>query len=57
MQKKPTLIVLCALLCIFGYFGWEHFKTKKNPAVINKRWSILKKQGHLKNTAIEGEVK
>jgi putative spermidine/putrescine transport system permease protein len=31
--------------------------TKKNPAVINKRWSILKKQGHLKNTAIEGEVK
>ncbi|MES9683565.1 ABC transporter permease subunit [Gottfriedia acidiceleris] len=33
------------------------FKTKKNPAVINKRWSILKKQGHLKNTAIEGEVK
>ncbi len=33
------------------------FKTKKNPAVINKRWSILKKQGHLKNNAIEGEVK
>ncbi|PET76151.1 ABC transporter permease [Bacillus sp. AFS001701] len=33
------------------------FKTKKNPAVKNKRWSILKKQGHLKNTAIEGEVK
>ncbi|MEH7400272.1 MULTISPECIES: ABC transporter permease [Bacillaceae] len=33
------------------------FKTKKNPAVFNKRRSILKKQGHLKNTAIEGEVK
>jgi putative spermidine/putrescine transport system permease protein len=33
------------------------FKTKKNPAAINKRGSILKKQGHLKNTAIEGEVK
>ncbi|MEH7351210.1 ABC transporter permease [Gottfriedia acidiceleris] len=33
------------------------FKTKKNPTVINKRVSILKKQGHLKNTAIEGEVK
>ncbi|PFH91072.1 ABC transporter permease subunit [Bacillus sp. AFS088145] len=33
------------------------FKTKKNPDVINKRGSILKKQGHLKNTAIEGEVK
>ncbi|XRG77526.1 ABC transporter permease subunit [Rossellomorea sp. GAMAL-10_SWC] len=26
------------------------FKTKKNPAVFNKRRSILKKQGHLKNT-------
>ncbi|MEH7513856.1 ABC transporter permease subunit [Gottfriedia acidiceleris] len=33
------------------------FKAKKNPTVINKRVSILKKQGHLKNTAIEGEVK
>ncbi|MFD4703318.1 ABC transporter permease [Gottfriedia sp. NPDC058432] len=33
------------------------FKTKKNPAVFNKRRSIFKKQGHLKNTAIEGEVK
>ncbi|MFF3023189.1 ABC transporter permease [Gottfriedia sp. NPDC057948] len=33
------------------------FKTKKNPAVLNKRRSNLKKQGHIKNTAIEGEVK
>ncbi|PGM55685.1 ABC transporter permease subunit [Bacillus sp. AFS053548] len=33
------------------------FRTKKTPVVLNKRWSILKKQSHLKNTAIEGEVK
>jgi putative spermidine/putrescine transport system permease protein len=33
------------------------FRTKKNPAVLNKKWSILKKQSHLKNTAIEGEIK
>ncbi|ODG90846.1 MULTISPECIES: ABC transporter permease subunit [Bacillaceae] len=33
------------------------FKTKKNPAVLNKRRSIFKKQGYIKNTAIEGEVK
>ncbi|MEH7453055.1 ABC transporter permease [Gottfriedia acidiceleris] len=33
------------------------FKTKKNPSVLNKRRSILKKQGYIKNTAIEGEVK
>ena len=31
MRNKSTPIVLAALLCIFGYFGWEHFKTKKNP--------------------------
>lgn len=33
------------------------FRAKKNPVVLNKKWPILKKQGHLKNTAIEGEVK
>lgn len=33
------------------------FKTKKNPAVLNKRRSNFKKQGYIKNTAIEGEVK
>src|SRR4026208_2202028 len=29
MQKKPTLIVLSALLFIFGYFTWERFTEKK----------------------------
>jgi trimeric autotransporter adhesin len=30
MQKRPTLVVLVALLCIFGYFTWEHFSEKKH---------------------------
>ena len=29
MQNKSTLIVLAALLCIFGYYTWEHFSEKK----------------------------
>lgn len=29
MRNKSTSIVLAALLCIFGYFGWEHFSEKK----------------------------
>jgi len=29
MRNKSTLIVLAALLCIFGYFGWEHFSEKE----------------------------
>jgi putative spermidine/putrescine transport system permease protein len=33
------------------------FRTKKTPVVLNKKSSILKKQSHFKNTAIEGEVK
>ncbi|KQL37711.1 ABC transporter permease [Bacillus sp. FJAT-25509] len=33
------------------------FRAKKNPVVLNKKSSILKKQSHFKNTAIEGEVK
>ncbi|WP_129691233.1 ABC transporter permease [Gottfriedia acidiceleris] len=33
------------------------FRAKKNPVMLNKKWSILKKQSHYKNTAIEGEVK
>ncbi|WP_088013558.1 ABC transporter permease [Gottfriedia acidiceleris] len=33
------------------------FRTKKTPVVLKKKWSILKRQSHLKNTAIEGEIK
>ncbi|MGG2024515.1 ABC transporter permease subunit [Gottfriedia sp. S16(2024)] len=33
------------------------FRAKKNPVLLNKKSSILKKQSHFKNTAIEGEVK
>ncbi len=29
MQNKSTLIVLAALLCIFGYFTWEELSKKK----------------------------
>jgi photosystem II stability/assembly factor-like uncharacterized protein len=29
MQRKPTLVVLAALLFIFGYFTWEHYFEKK----------------------------
>ena len=32
MQKRPTLIVLAALLSIFGYFTWEHYSEKKYQA-------------------------
>ncbi len=28
MQKKPTLIVLAALLFVFGYYTWEYFSKK-----------------------------
>src|SRR6185503_9224102 len=30
MRNKSTPIVLAALLCIFSYFGWEHFSEKKH---------------------------
>jgi len=29
MQKRSTLVVLAALLSIFGYFTWEHYSEKK----------------------------
>ena len=29
MQKRSTLVVLVALLSIFGYFTWEHYYEKK----------------------------
>ncbi len=29
MQKRSTLVVLVALLSIFGYFTWEHYSEKK----------------------------
>ena len=29
MRKRSTLVVLAALLSIFGYFTWEHFSEKK----------------------------
>ena len=32
MRNKSTLIVLVALLCIFGYFTWEHFSEKSYHA-------------------------
>ena len=28
MRKRSTLVVLVALLCIFGYYTWEHFSKK-----------------------------
>src|SRR4030095_4559523 len=30
MQKRSTLVVLTALLFIFGYFTWEHYFEKKS---------------------------
>jgi len=30
MQKRSTLVVLVALVSIFGYFTWEHYSEKKN---------------------------
>jgi hypothetical protein len=30
MQKRSTLVVLAALLSIFGYFTWEHYAEKRN---------------------------
>jgi hypothetical protein len=30
MQKRSTLVVLAALLSIFGYFTWEHYSEKKH---------------------------
>ena len=30
MRKRSTLVVLAALLSIFGYFTWEHYSEKKN---------------------------
>ena len=29
MQKRSTLVVLVALLSIFGYFTWEHYSERK----------------------------
>ena len=29
MRKRSTLVVLTALLSIFGYFTWEHYYEKK----------------------------
>src|SRR6188474_253663 len=29
MKKRSTLVVLAALLSIFGYFTWEHYSEKK----------------------------
>ena len=29
MQKRSTLVVLAALLLIFGYYTWEHYSEKK----------------------------
>src|SRR5215204_4247217 len=29
MRKRSTLVVLAALLSIFGYFTWEHYSEKK----------------------------
>ena len=28
MRKRSTLVVLVTLLCIFGYYTWEHFSKK-----------------------------
>ncbi|WP_088067578.1 ABC transporter permease [Gottfriedia luciferensis] len=33
------------------------FRNKRKPVLLNKKLSILKKQNHIKNTAIEGEMK
>lgn len=45
------------ILLITGTVLKLSFRAKKNPVMLNKKWSILKKQSHFKNTAIEGEVK
>ncbi len=37
MRNKSTSIVLAALLCIFGYFSWEHFSEKKYSESKNER--------------------
>jgi len=29
MQKRSTLVVLVALVSIFGYFTWEHYFERK----------------------------
>jgi hypothetical protein len=41
MQKKPTLLVLSALILIFGYFTWEHFSLKNQSHKEKEEMTML----------------
>jgi trimeric autotransporter adhesin len=47
MQKKPTLIVLTALLIIFSYFTWEHINSQNNVTSSDYKKSN-DNEGHIK---------